>query len=68
MQKQEATIVQADKWIRRTILYLENLKDLQKGKKLLEEASGIDKMELFSMMTNNPKIGVSEISFLKKLY
>ena len=58
LQKRDATIVKADKWIRRTILYLENLKDLQKGKKQLEVASGIDKMELFSMMTNNPKIGV----------
>ena len=58
LQKRDATFVQADKWIRCTILYLENLKDLQKGKKLLEAASGIDEMELFSMMTNNTKIGV----------
>ena len=38
------------------IFKLENLKELQKGKKLLESASGIDKMELFSIMTNNSKI------------
>ena len=59
LQKRDVTIVQAAKWIRRTILHLENLKDHKKGKKLLKAASGIDKMELFSIpLTKNPKTGV----------
>ena len=67
LQKRDVTIVQTDKWIRRTILYLENLKDLQKEKKLLEAASCIDEMELFSMITNNLKVGVIHRNqFLKR--
>lgn len=56
LQKRETSIVYADKFIRRTINYLEYLKNPQKGKKLLEAACAVEIMQLSSIsLTDNKK-------------